>query len=102
MRSTTPVPMEVPISAVVLAISTTAECGPSSADSTSPPWSKPAARKPQLEPLLNLAELNRRGQFNEWHHGETGEPLGAQDQAWSAGMYLFACECVTRGQVALP
>ncbi len=52
--------------------------------------------------LLNLAELNRRGQFNEWHHGETGEPLGAQDQAWSAGMYLFACECVTRGQVALP
>jgi hypothetical protein len=52
--------------------------------------------------LLALAELNGRGQFNEWHHGETGEPMGAQDQAWSAGMYLFACECVKRGQVPLP
>ena len=52
--------------------------------------------------LLRLAELNRAGQFNEWHHGETGEPMGVQDQAWSAGMYLFACECVERGQVALP
>ena len=52
--------------------------------------------------LLRLAELNRLGQFNEWHHGETGEPMGVEDQAWSAGMYLFACECVRRGQVALP
>ena len=52
--------------------------------------------------LLSLAELNNRGQFNEWHHGETGEPMGVQDQAWSAGMYLFACESVRRGQVALP
>jgi glycogen debranching enzyme len=52
--------------------------------------------------LQRLAELNRRGQFNEWHHGETGEPMGVQDQAWSAGMYLFACECVRRGRVMLP
>ncbi len=48
--------------------------------------------------LESLAELNRCGQFNEWHHGETGAPMGAQDQAWSAGMYLFARECVRRGQ----
>jgi glycogen debranching enzyme len=52
--------------------------------------------------LRRLAELNQCGQFNEWHHGETGAPMGAQDQAWSSGMYLFACECVRRGQVALP
>jgi hypothetical protein len=52
--------------------------------------------------LQRLAELNQFGQFNEWHHGETGAPMGAQDQAWSAGMYLFARECVKRGQVALP
>ncbi len=52
--------------------------------------------------LQNLTELNQRGQFNEWHHGETGAPMGAQDQAWSAGMHLFAWECVRRGQVAIP
>ncbi|MEO8128621.1 MAG: glycoside hydrolase 100 family protein [Bryobacteraceae bacterium] len=49
--------------------------------------------------LRNLAELNSRGGFNEWHHGETGEPMGARDQAWSAGMYLFAHDCVQRGRV---
>jgi glycogen debranching enzyme len=52
-----------------------------------------------VQALENLAELNRCGQFNEWHHGETGVPMGAQDQAWSAGMYLFASQCVQRGQV---
>jgi glycogen debranching enzyme len=51
--------------------------------------------------LRSLADLNQRGRFNEWHHGETGAPMGAQDQAWSAGMYLFAWECVSRGKVAL-
>jgi hypothetical protein len=45
--------------------------------------------------LLRLAEANRRGlrkewEFNELLHGESGEPFGAADQAWSAGMYLFA------------
>jgi len=48
--------------------------------------------------LQSLAQLNQCGQFNEWHHGETGDPMGAQDQAWSAGMYLFAWECVRHGQ----
>lgn len=52
--------------------------------------------------LERLAALNQQGQFNEWHHGETGEPMGVQDQAWSAGMYLFALECVRRGRVELP
>jgi hypothetical protein len=52
--------------------------------------------------IERLAQLNTLGQFNEWHHGETGAPMGTQDQAWSAGMYLFASECIRRGQVALP
>lgn len=57
---------------------------------------------PAAAVLQRLADLNRHGKFNEWHHGETGEPMGVQDQAWSAGMYLFACECVKRRQVLLP
>jgi glycogen debranching enzyme len=51
--------------------------------------------------LRLLAELNQRGEFNEWHHGGTGEPMGVNDQAWSAGMYLFAHECVRTGRVDL-
>lgn len=46
-----------------------------------------------------LTELNRMGEFNEWHQGETAEPLGVKAQAWSAGMYLFAAECVAREKV---
>jgi serine/threonine protein kinase len=53
------------------------------------------------EALERLAELNLRGEFNEWHHGQTLEPMGVQDQAWSAGMYLFAVECVRKGHVPL-
>ncbi len=48
--------------------------------------------------LDRLAELVRNGGFNEWHHGKTGQPMGANDQAWSAGMFLYACESVARGQ----
>jgi len=51
--------------------------------------------------LTRLAELNDRGEFNEWHHGETSEALGVKDQAWSAGMYLFAYDCVRKGNVDL-
>lgn len=50
--------------------------------------------------LQGLAELNDAGDFNEWHDGETCEPMGARDQAWSAGMYLFAVDCVRRGCVS--
>jgi hypothetical protein len=46
-----------------------------------------------------LTELNRAGEFNEWHHGETLEPRGVKAQAWSAGMYLFAAECLRRESV---
>ena len=47
--------------------------------------------------LERLGELNRAGRFNEWHHGETGVPMGVEHQAWSAGMYLCAEECVRQG-----
>jgi hypothetical protein len=50
--------------------------------------------------LQRLAVLNQRGHFNEWHHGQTAAPMGVEDQAWSAGMYLFARECVKRGKIA--
>jgi hypothetical protein len=49
--------------------------------------------------LDRLTALNRAGQFNEWHHGQTHEPMGVTLQAWSAGMYVFACECVKRSHV---
>lgn len=49
--------------------------------------------------LEKLTALNAAGGFNEWHHGETLAPLGVEAQAWSAGMYLFACECVHRSEV---
>lgn len=51
------------------------------------------------EALEKLTALNEAGGFNEWHHGQTLAPLGVKAQAWSAGMYLFACECVRRSEV---
>jgi hypothetical protein len=44
--------------------------------------------------LEQLAELNESGGFNEWHHGATKEPMGVHDQAWSAGMYIYAWHAV--------
>jgi hypothetical protein len=51
--------------------------------------------------LQNLANLNLLGEFNEWHHGASGAPMGVQGQAWSAGMYLFAFEAVRHGCVEI-
>lgn len=46
--------------------------------------------------LVRLAELNRQGrehewEFNEWHHGRTGRPMGKAFQAWSAASFIKAC-----------
>lgn len=61
-----------------------------------------AGRLLQAEAALErLAHLNAAGDFNEWHHGQTVQPMGVAGQAWSAGMYLFACECVRRRSVPL-
>ncbi len=50
-----------------------------------------------LHELLRLAELNQRGihtewEFNEWAHGETGRPMGKSFQAWSAALFIQACQ----------
>lgn len=55
--------------------------------------------------LAALAESNRIGEngqdweFNEWLHGQTLAAQGMADQAWSAGMYVFAHEAVQRRSV---
>ncbi len=56
--------------------------------------------------LHKLAHANKLGrnndwEFNEWLHGETGRPLGGEFQAWSAGMYIYAYECVKRKQLPI-
>ncbi len=56
--------------------------------------------------LEKLAEVNRQGvdtewEFNEWCHGRSGRPMGYPHQAWSAGMYVFAYQCVEQGRVPI-
>lgn len=46
--------------------------------------------------MVKLAQLCQQGiehewEFNEWHHGVTGRPMGKAYQAWSAASYLQAC-----------
>ena len=53
--------------------------------------------------LRGLALAGKQGrerewEFNEWIHGITGEPRGSADQAWSAGMYVYAYHCVKEGR----
>ncbi|HBY98155.1 MAG TPA: glycogen debranching protein [Chloroflexi bacterium] len=56
--------------------------------------------------LEKLAQMNHLGkctewEFNEWFHGLSGRPMGYAGQSWSAAMYIFAHECVERGQVQI-
>jgi glycogen debranching enzyme len=49
-----------------------------------------------LRELVNLAKLCSQGasypwEFNEWHHGVTGRPMGKAFQAWSAAGFIRAC-----------
>lgn len=49
--------------------------------------------------LRLLAEAVRQGvnaewEFDEWHYGVNGRPMGHPLQAWSAGLYLYACHAV--------
>jgi glycogen debranching enzyme len=53
---------------------------------------KPLARRE----MVKLAHLCRQGvekewEFNEWHHGVTGRPMGKAYQAWSAASFIQAC-----------
>jgi glycogen debranching enzyme len=52
--------------------------------------------------LDKLAAMNRLGKsqpwgFNEWFHGQSGRPMGFSGQSWSAAMYIFAHDAVSRG-----
>ncbi|MFH1822747.1 MAG: amylo-alpha-1,6-glucosidase [Patescibacteria group bacterium] len=53
--------------------------------------------------LARLAQANmqklRGFEFNEWLDGRTGKPKGEPYQAWSAGTYIYAYECVQRSRV---
>jgi hypothetical protein len=56
--------------------------------------------------LVSLAEANREGLsgewgFNEWLHGESGHPMGYDQQAWSAAMYLYAHHATHTGRLPL-
>lgn len=49
-----------------------------------------------LREMVSLARLcamgiNREWEFNEWHHGVTGRPMGKAYQAWSAASFIQAC-----------
>lgn len=55
----------------------------------------------QLEALTRMNHLGKNDTwgFNEWFHGQSGRPMGYDRQSWSAAMYVFAHDCVTRGEV---
>jgi len=65
-----------------------------------------AGRREEAEAaLVRLAQANHEGaehpwEFNEWLHGRSGRAMGHPLQAWSAAMFLFACDAVERGEVA--
>lgn len=49
-----------------------------------------------LREMVNLARVCAKGvsrewEFNEWHHGVTGRPMGKAYQAWSAASFIQAC-----------
>jgi GH15 family glucan-1,4-alpha-glucosidase len=66
-----------------------------------------AGRHGEAEALLqSLANANAAGveqpwEFNEWMHGETGQPMGYAFQAWSAAMYIYAYEALNTGRLPL-
>lgn len=56
--------------------------------------------------LIRLTEANRQTiegdeGFNEWLHGQTGQPMGYSGQAWSAAMFLYAEHAVRTGHLPL-
>jgi len=60
----------------------------------------------KLQALTHLVQRSRqlpdthagRPGFNEWHRAQDGSPAGEDWQTWSASMYLYAADCVGRGE----
>jgi len=48
---------------------------------------------------LKVRNLKQAYEFNEWLDGSSGKPKGEPYQAWSAGGYIYALECVKRKRV---
>lgn len=48
---------------------------------------------------LKTRDIKEGHGFNEWLHGKTGKPKGEPAQGWTAGMYIYAYECVKRKRV---
>jgi hypothetical protein len=55
----------------------------------------------ELEMLAKAGTVSYQGEwrFNEWLHGQTGKPMGGDDQNWNAALYVFAHEAVRTGRV---
>lgn len=49
--------------------------------------------------LMEVRNLENKYGFNEWHHGRSGKPSGEPIQGWTAGMYIYAYECVKQKKV---
>ena len=64
---------------------------------------RPEDAKEQLEALAKVNYLGKQfeWEFNEWLHAKTGRPMGAEKQAWSAAMYIFAYNTVKYAKVDL-
>jgi len=50
----------------------------------------------ELEMMARASAL-KDWEFNEWLHGETGEPMGMPGQSWNAGLFLLARRCLVSG-----
>lgn len=64
-------------------------------------WQREAERLLALLAKANKQGVDRKWEFNEWLHGESGHPMGFGQQAWSAAMYLYAEHAVNTGQLPL-
>ncbi len=53
-------------------------------------------REAARDALDRLIAANARASwaFNEWFHGQTGEPMGMPGQSWNAAMLLLACHAL--------
>lgn len=65
---------------------------------------KKAAEELDRLAVGNMQKLKTRDfkegyEFNEWLHGESGEPKGEPYQAWTAGTYIYAYECLKQKKV---
>jgi len=48
---------------------------------------------------MQTRELKGTYEFNEWLHGADGDPRGEAYQAWSAGTFIYAYECLKQREV---